>query len=155
MTLCEFFRLCSTLPGRIESHNSNKNFLREFQQLFGSQEARDTSSVLYAFFCEKKIPRVKGESNVIYIGKTKQSLRWRYLSYAKRWYCSPYNWVCFSHVIEHYGPVGLAYLVIDDVQSLKEAELDLLKDYYELHLERPPKNARGYGSWGGWITNVQ
>ena len=155
MTLCEFFRLCSTLPDSIQSHNSNENFLREFKQLFGSQEAKDASSVLYAFFCEKKIPRVKGESNVIYIGKTAKSLEIIYGGCWTERCWSHANLEFLSYVIEHYGPVSLAYLVIDDAQSLKEAELDLLKDYYELHLENPPKNSQGYGAWSGWITNVQ
>jgi len=152
MTLCEFFRLCSTLPGTIQSHNSNEDFLCEFQRLFGSQEAKDASSVLYAFFCEKKIPRVKGESNVIYIGKTVQKLRYRYRPHHK-YYCSDYNWAFYSYVIKHYGAVSLAYLVIDDAQSLKEAESDLLRDYYKQHRENPPKNTQGYGSWGGEIKD--
>lgn len=149
MTVSQYFQRCSKLPGSIKSHNSNENFLREFKQLFGSQEAKNTGSVLYAFFCEKKIPRVKGDSNVIYIGKTKQLLEGRYwCSWTEgRWSDAAREF--FNYVIKHYGPVRLAYLVINEAQSLKEAESDLLKNYYELHMELPPKNAQGYGAWGG------
>ena len=141
MTLSQFFRSCSVLPDVIETYKSIEDYKREFQQLFSSQQAK-VSKVIYAFICEKKIPRVKGESNIIYIGQTKQSLQERYWPHPVCYYIE-------LPVIECYGPVSLAYLVIDDAQSLKEAELDLLKDYYELHLENPPKNAQGYGSWGG------
>ena len=148
MTLLQFFQSCSILPDSITNHNFNEDFLREFRQLFGSQEAKDASSVLYVFSCKKKIPRVKGESNIIYIGKAANSLEDRYWGCGteKRW--SHANREFFNYVIKHYGPVSLAYLVINEAQSLKEAESDLLKDYYELHMELPPKNAQGYGAWG-------
>jgi hypothetical protein len=128
-------------------------YLLEFKRLFNSQEAKEASSVLYVFSCKKKIPRVKGESNIIYIGKTRLSLQWRYGSYWKVRYWSHPNLEFVSHVIKHYGPVSLAYLVMDTPEALKETESDLLKDYYELHMELPPKNAQGYGSWGGDIQD--
>jgi hypothetical protein len=115
--------------------------MREFRQVFGSQEAKNASNVLYVFVCEKEIPRVESKSNVIYIGKTKQNLSRRYLKYAET-FCSPYNWAFYSHVIEHYGPVRIAYLSIDTTKSLKEAETELLNNYYELHREYPPKNSQ-------------
>jgi len=149
MTVSQFFQSCSTLPGSIKSHNSNEGFLREFQQLFRSPEASGTSNVLYAFVCEKEIPRVRAESNIIYFGQAANSLEDRYWGIwtESRW--SHADREFFNYVIKHYGPVSLAYLVINEAQSLKEAESDLLKDYYELHMELPPKNAQGYGAWGG------
>jgi hypothetical protein len=149
MTLSQFFQSCSILPGSITSHDSNEDFLGEFQQLLRSPEARDTSNVLYAFVCEKEIPRVMGESNIIYIGRAAKGLENRYWGSWLRRNWSPANLEFINYVIEHYGPVRLAYLVIGATQSLKEVELDLLKDYYELHMELPPKNAQGYGSWSG------
>lgn len=142
LTLSQFFQSCSVLPGSIQSHKSNKDYVREFRQLFDSQEARNVSNVLYAFICEKKIPRVKSESNVIYIGKTKQNLSRRYLSFAQK-FCSRDNWHFYRHIIEHYGPVRIACLTIDTAQSLKQAETELLNDYYESHKEYPPKNSQG------------
>jgi hypothetical protein len=153
MTLSQFFQSCSTLPGSIKSYESKEDYLREFKQLFDSQEARNISNVLYAFVCKEKIPRVKEASNIIYIGRTVQKLRDRYQPYHKD-YCSDYNWAFYSYVIKHYGAVSLAYLIIDTRQSLKEAESDLLRDYYNLHRESPPKNSQGYGSWGGAIKKL-
>lgn len=142
ITLSQFINSSSTLPGSIQSHRSKDDYLREFRQVFGSQEAKNASNVLYAFVCEKKIPRVKSKSNVIYIGKTKQNLRTRYLRYAKT-FCSPYNWDFFRYVIAHYGAVRIAYLSIETSKSLKEGETELLNDYYKLHREYPPKNSQG------------
>jgi len=154
MTLSQFFQSCSILPGSIKSHKSKEDYLCEFKQLFNSQEARNTSNVLYAFVCEKEIPRVMGKSNIIYIGQTVKTLRDRYQSY-HRYYCSDYNWAFYSDVIKRYGAVSLAYLIIDTPQSLKEAESDLLRNYYNLHRESPPKNSQGYGSWGGAIVAIK
>jgi len=111
-TLSQFINSSSTLPGSIQSHISREHYMREFKQVFGSQEAKNASNVLYAFVCEKEIPRVKSKSNVVYIGKTKQTLSRRYLKYAET-FCSPYNWAFYSHVIAHYGPVRIAYIPFD------------------------------------------
>ena len=130
ITLSQFFHSCFTLPDSIQSHKSKKDYLREFRQVFSSQEAKDASNILYAFVCEKKIPRVESESNVIYIGQTRQNLSRRYLMYAET-FCSDYNWDFYSYVIAHYGPVRIAYLSIDNIKSLKQAETELLNDYYK------------------------
>jgi len=141
ITLSQFINLSSTLPGSIQSHISREDYMREFKQVFGSQEARNASNVLYAFVCEKEIPRVESKSNVIYIGKTKQTLSRRYLKYAKT-FGSPYNWAFFSYVIAHYGTVRIAYIPFDTTKSLKEAETELLEDYYKWYREYPPKNSQ-------------
>jgi len=147
MTLSQFFQSCSILSDCITSHNSNEDFLREFKQLFRSPEAKKGNPVLYAFVCEKNIPRVMGESNIIYIGRAAKGLENRYWGGWLRRNWPPANLEFINYVIKHYGPVRLAYLVIGATQSLKKAELDLLKDYYKLYMELPPKNAQGYGGW--------
>jgi len=154
MTLSQFFQSCSILPGSITSHESQEDFLCEHERLFRSPEARGTSNVLYAFVCEKEIPRVRAESNIIYIGQAANSLEVRYWGCWTERCWSHANLEFFSYVIKHYGPIRLAYLVIGATQSLKEVEDDLLKDYYNLHMENPPKNSQGYGSWGGAISGL-
>jgi len=141
LTLDQFIKSSSRLSGSIQNYKRVKCFRSEFEQIFGSQEAKNVSNVLYAFICDKKIPRVKSESNIIYIGKTKQSLCRRYLKYAKT-FCSKYNWSFFSYILKHYGPVRINYLPIDTKEPLKKAETKLLEDYYELHREYPPKNSQ-------------
>jgi hypothetical protein len=141
MTLSQFFQSCFTLPDVIRTYESEEAYRKEFVQMFTSQQARKVSKVVYAFVCEKNIPRVMGESNIIYIGRTNQCLGERYWPFPVYYYIE-------LPVIERYGPVSFAYLVMDTTEALKEAERDLLKDYYELHMELPPKNAQGYGAWG-------
>jgi len=139
LTLSQFFHSCSTLPGNIQSHKSKKDYRREFRQVFSSQEAKNASNVVYVFVSQKKIPRVKSESTVLYIGQTKQSLSSRYMKYAER-FCSGENWPLYNYIITHYGGITIAYLPFGTVQSLRQAETDLLTDYYKLHKEYPPRN---------------
>ncbi len=113
--------------------------MREFRQVFGSQEAKDVSNVLYAFVCEKKIPRVKSESNIVYIGQTKQTLYRRYMKYAEA-FCSGENSPLYRYIITHYGGIEIAYKPFGTAESLKQAETELLNDYYKLYKEYPPRN---------------
>jgi len=139
ITLSQFFRSCSFLPNSIKSHTSKTDYLQQFRQVFSSQEAKDASNVVYAFVCEKKIPRVKSKSAVIYIGQTKQSLSSRYMKYAVT-FRSGENWPLYRYIIAHYGGIKIAYLPPDIVQFPKQAETELLNDYYKLHKEYPPRN---------------
>lgn len=136
LTLLQFFQSCSVLPNSIKSHTPKTDCLQQFRQVFSSQEAKNASNVLYTFVCEKKIPRVKSESVVIYIGQTKENLSSRYMKYAEA-FCSGENSPLYSYIISHYGNIRIAYL---PVQSLKQAETELLKDYYKLYKEYPPRN---------------
>jgi len=151
MTVSQFFQSCSTLPGSITSYHFNDNFLKEFQRLFRSKEAKNTSRVLYAFVCKGEMPRVKGKSNIIYIGHTMNSLEGRYWGCWTKGVWSRPNLEFCSYVIQNYGPINIAYLVMDTIESLETAEHDLLKDYYKLHMELPPRNSQGYGlGWNSW-----
>ena len=134
MTLSQFFQSCKVLPDSIKSHT-----LQQFRQVFSSQEAKDAKNVVYAFVCEKKIPRVNSKSAVIYIGKTKQNLTNRYMPFAET-FCSGKNRLLYNYIIAHYGGIRIAYLPFDTAKSLKRAETELLNDYYKLHKEYPPQN---------------
>ena len=145
ITLSRFFRSCTILPNSIQSHKSKKDCLREFRQVFSSQEAKDASNVLYVFVCEKKIPRVKSERNIIYIGQTVQTLYERYMPYAEA-FCSGQNSPLYRYVIAHYGSIKIAYKHFRTPKSLKQAEGELLKDYYKWHKEYPPRNFQRGGN---------
>jgi len=139
LTLSKFFRSCLTLPGKIQSHKSKKDILREFRKVFSSQEAKNASNVVYVFVCEKKIPRVKSESAILYIGQTRQNLSSRYMKYAET-FCSGEHWPLYNYSIIHYGGIRISYLPVGTVQSLKQAETELLTNYYKLYKEYPPRN---------------
>ncbi len=137
LTISKFFQSCSVLPGRLQKNS----FANDIRQVFSSQEAKDAKNVVYAFVCEKKIPRVESESSVIYIGKTEQTLRSRYMKYADK-FTSRFNWPFYSYVIAHYGEIRIAYLPLGTKEDIKQAETDLLNDYYKLYKEFPPHNAQ-------------
>jgi len=141
LTLQEFFQKCKVLPDSIQDYESKEGFINEFKRLFSSEEARDAFSVLYIFVCEEEIPRVKSESSVVYIGKTEETLRGRYLKYADK-FISPFNWPFYSYILEHYGAIRIAYLPFYTKQKLEQAEEDLLSDYYKLYKENTPHNAQ-------------
>ena len=52
-------------------------------------------------------------------------------------FCSGENSSLYSYIIAHYGGIRIAYL---PVKSLKQAETELLNDYYKRHKEYPPRN---------------
>jgi len=141
ITLSEFFRICSTLPNSIQNHKSKNDCLCEFRQVFGSQEAKDASNVLYAFVCEKKIPRVKSKSDIVYIGQTKQTLYGRYMKHAEA-FCSGVNSPLYRYIINHYGGIKIVYKHFGTPKSLKQAETELLNDYYKRYKEYPPRNSQ-------------
>ena len=139
LTLSQFFHSCSVLPNSIKGHTSKTDCLQQFRQVFSSQEAKDASNVVYAFVCEKKIRRLKSESTVVYIGQTKQNLSSRYMKYGQA-FCSGENSPLYRYIIAHYGGIKIAYLPFGTAKSLKQAETELLNDYYKLHKEYPPRN---------------
>ena len=139
ITLSEFFHDRDTLPNSIQSHKSKMDCLREFRQVFGSQEAKSASNVLYVFVCKKKIPRVKSKSNIVYIGQTKQTLYKRYMKYAEA-FCSGVNSPLYRYIITHYGRIKIVYKHFPTAKSLKRAETQLLSDYYKRYKEYPPRN---------------
>lgn len=138
LTLSQFFQSCCVLPDGWSEYTSKAQYLSQFKQMFGSEMAKKASGVVYVFVCDKKIPRVKGESEVVYIGQTKQNLCDRWMMYAEV-LCEENNWSFFSYIIEHYGTIGIAYL---RVEERKKAETDLLNDYYKHHKEYPPHNCQ-------------
>jgi hypothetical protein len=128
-----------TLPNSIRSHNSKDNCLLEFRQVFGSQKAKDAKIVLYVFVCKKKIPRVKSKSDIVYIGQTRQTLYKRYMKYADT-FCSGVNSPLYRYILTHYGRIKIAYKHFHTAKSLKQAETELLNDYYRRYKEYPPRN---------------
>jgi hypothetical protein len=55
-------------------------------------------------------------------------------------FCSGENSPLYRYIIAHYGSIKIAYLPFATPQSLKQAETELLNDYYKLHKEYPPRN---------------
>ena len=115
------------------------NLASEFKELFGSEEAKKDSGIVYFFLSKNPIPRVRGESNILYIGKTNQSLNKRYFRYSDK-LASNRSGDFYKYIIEEFGGISIGYLSTDKPKAL---EAEYFKEYCDLHLEYPPKSKVG------------
>ena len=126
----------STLPNRIVSFSEES-----FSSVYGSESAGKAKNIVYLMRCEKKISRLKGESNILYIGQTKHSFRKRYAPYAKLHSTSEANKLKFAHIINNYGPISISFSDFSIFgETLAQAEGQLLWWYFQNHCEYPPIN---------------
>ena len=112
------------------------DFIRQFKGIFSCQRARAIKEVVYVWVTEKRIPRLRGESNIIYFGQTIHTLYDRHYRYAST-EGNPYNWHRYEHIIKIFGPIKI-YFAVTSNPKVKESEL--LEKYYEDHCEYPPVN---------------
>ncbi len=123
------------LDGEVNA-NSSKDFIGQFQDLFGCQKAKQSQGVVYAWVTDAPIPRLRGKSNIIYIGKTIHSLYARHHRWAEV-EGNEYNWPRYKQIIEEYGPIRVYFLPTSDPKAKESA---LLEKYYFDHCEYPPVN---------------
>lgn len=130
--LGEFHRFKETISSCTEE---------SFRKVYESACANKYGNIVYVLQAERSFKRLKGESNVIYIGQTKRTLKARYAPYAKHHATSTANKLKFEHIIDNYGPISV--LVSDFSRfgsSLSGAEGQLLWWYFQNHCEYPPIN---------------
>ncbi|MFT4928903.1 MAG: hypothetical protein ACI8WB_005023 [Phenylobacterium sp.] len=118
---------------------SSGHLATDFKELFSSEEAREAKGVVYFFMSEKPIPRVRGESNILYIGKTSQSLHKRYFRYCNK-LASRASGKFYEYIVKNYGGISLGYLVSDNPKVM---EAEYFKKYHKAYLEYPPKSKVG------------
>jgi hypothetical protein len=124
------------LPGQIKDVSTEA-----FQAVYGSAEASKSKGILYMFLSAQPIPRLVGESRVIYIGQTKGDFKGRYYKYSKLHASSKANKLKFEAIINRYGPITIAVSPFEKFGStLLEAEGQLLWWYFQNHCEYPPVN---------------
>jgi len=116
---------------------NSEEFREQFRLVLQQSEFISVRGVVYFWKSDAPIPRVIGESNILYIGQTSRTLNDRHggkrdfdieVAYFNRFY---------RHVIKKYGPLTMEFKPSD---SPKRAEWEELKAYYEAHLEYPPLN---------------
>lgn len=130
------FDLFRTLPEVIDSTE-----LTTFQRVFGNETAGEQKNIVYVFRASNPIPRMKGESDIIYIGETKGSFKQRYLKNAPKFATSLANRMKYEHIISHYGPIRITIAKYDSFgETSEQAEEQLLWWYFQNHLELPPIN---------------
>ncbi len=124
------------LPGAIENVST-----QAFQAVYGSPEAALAEGIVYLFLSAQPIPRLIGESRIIYVGQTKGSFKSRYFQYSRLHASSKANKLKFEAIIKEYGPITIAVCPFERFgSSLLEAEGQLLWWYFQNHCEYPPVN---------------
>ena len=124
------------LPERITSVDEET-----FRRVYGDDAAGSEKNIVYLLRTARPIPRLRGRSDVVYIGQTKDTFRQRYLPSAKLHATSKANSLKFGYIVEQYGPIRIAvasYTAYGD--SLLKSEGQLLWWYFQNHCEYPPVN---------------
>jgi hypothetical protein len=131
----KFSEECKELDGEINAELP-KDFIKQFRNLFSLPDARKYSGVVYVWYTHDGIPRMKGKSNIVYIGKTKNTLFDRHHRYAEL-EGSGINIARYAHIIHNYGPIKVKFI---GATNPKETEKEFLECYFNAHLETPPMN---------------
>ena len=126
------------LEGELSATDSD-SFTRQFREICSCEPATKLNSIVYVWYTDKAIPRLRGESNVVYIGQTKQTFRGRHYRYAAL-EGSESNLERYRHIIRKFGPIKI---MCAEVASPRQTEKEMLKRYWKEHLEFPPVNASG------------
>ena len=124
------------IPIRIDSFTA-----KSFDNAVACEQARQAKNIVYIWRSEKPIHRLKGESDILYIGQTKQSFYQRYAKYGTKWHGTKANSLKFSHIIDTYGAISIWTCDFSKFgDSLLLAEGQLLWWYFQNHCEYPPMN---------------
>lgn len=119
--------------------NSTSNLANQFKSVFGSEVAKKHKGIVYFFMTKKPIPRVKGESNILYIGKTENSLSQRYFQHSEK-LATGQNGDFYKYIIDTYGEISFGVV---RTSTPKELESHFFKEYFNTYLEYPPKSKVG------------
>lgn len=139
MTAENFYETLETfrvLPERITSVDE-----ATFKRVYGDKAASEEMNILYIYRAENPIPRLKGESDIVYIGQTKGTLKQRYFAHCGKLANSRANRLKFEHILSEYGPIRITVAPFGQFgSSLEKAEGQLLWWYFQNHCEYPPVN---------------
>jgi len=123
-----------TLPRKLDASTCD-DFVTQFRAVFSGSEAKEARGVVYVWSVQTAIPRVRGQSKVLYIGQTIQTLCQRWRPYARR--MGKDCWDRYNHIIATYGPISVNYATYPEP---RKGETRLLLCYFEEHFEYPPAN---------------
>lgn len=112
-----------------------------FKQVYGRDAAAIEKNILYVLRTDLQIPKLRGKSDVVYIGQTKGTLKQRYLVHSGKFANSIANRMKFEHIVSHYGPIRITFAPFGQYgKNLALAEVQLLWWYFQNHCEYPPVN---------------
>ena len=125
----------SQLPGQLEG-NSSEEFSQKWNAFFSQVEAENALGVIYIWTVDVPIPRLNGKSDILYIGKTIQSLGRRNIKYSQQ-ESTGLNWKRYEYIFHNISPIKVLFA---KVSNPKNIETEFLKSYSDEHLELPPFN---------------
>lgn len=115
-----------------------KDFENQFKELLKSPEARQfNTGIVYWWKTERPMPRLIGESNILYIGRCKTSLRGRYYNDKSFKNEKEFFETSYQYIIKQYGQIAIEIRESADPRYDEWCELD---KYKKMHIDRPPLN---------------
>lgn len=119
--------------------SSSDDLTSQFKAMLGSAEAGLHRGVVYCYLSDKPVKTKNGETCILYLGKTKSSIKQRYFRYSDK-LSSGKNAEFYQQVINNYGGVKMGFISSD---SPREDEKACFSRYRKLHGQMPPKSKRG------------
>src|SRR3990172_8152754 len=95
------------IPFEIRAQSQDE-FRKGFRDLFTTPEARSAIHVVYVWATGRPFPRLKGSSNIIYIGQTIQSLSARHARWAAT-EANDGNWPRYQYILKEFGPIRVLF----------------------------------------------
>jgi hypothetical protein len=116
----------------------NSNEKEEFTNQYRAalEVTRGVVGVVYIFKSENPIPRLKGSSDILYIGETKNDV-WSRYNVKKD---ADNYWHVYSHILQNYGSI---FIDVYKTSNHKGTEKTFLNQYFQVHKELPPINRKG------------
>ena len=114
---------------------SVEEFKEQLSLLFKQDEFANLNNIVYAWKVEKAIPRLMGESNILYIGRTKNTFSTRCKQKKAIDIELAYFDSVYRHVISKYGQITIELKICSDTRA---EEAELLHAYFRKHSELPP-----------------
>jgi hypothetical protein len=108
-----------------------------YRHMLTCEAAKKHREVVYLYRSTRPVPRLVGQSDILYVGQTVKSFQQRYGRYAAHLAAIRRN----ARALELYGPIRISachYSVLG--RTLLEAENQVLWWYYQSHFEYPPFN---------------
>jgi len=131
------------LPNEISiKEGNNKLNVKDFNLVTKSTEAQQAKNIIYIWRTRNGIPRLKGCSNIVYIGQTERSFFSRHGN-SKIKAESEANSQKYNDIVNIYGPLSVSYIELEKFDSsttLLKAEGQFLWWYFQNHSEYPPVN---------------
>lgn len=103
------------------------------------KESENIEGIIYIWRTITDIPRLRGKSEIIYIGRTKNSFYSRYISKIDNEI--KYFWDKYKYIVKEYGEITVD---IYKTENPEQTENNFLYQYKQEFLELPPLNSKSY-----------